>query len=120
MAVLEIQANGDTAVSKEANKHAGMDLPINELSLISAHSRPRGPPCLKSSEGAGNIGQRNSIIDQLAEEARAFNRICGRLPTLTRQMMTSRVFEAFEGSSLIKNKRPTTAHRGFGFIVWGP
>lgn len=66
-----------------------------------------------------NIGQAQPIIDQLAEEARAFNRIyvASVHPDLSDDDIKS-VFEAFGRiKSCTLARDPTSGrHRGFGFI----
>ncbi len=66
-----------------------------------------------------NIGQAQPIIDQLAEEARAFNRIYVACihPDLSDDDIKS-VFEAFGRiKSCMLAREPTTGkHKGFGFI----
>ena len=66
-----------------------------------------------------NIGQAQPIIDQLAEEARAFNRIyvASVHPDLSDEDIKS-VFEAFGRiKSCTLARDPTTGrHRSFGFI----
>uniref|UniRef100_A0A3B4U6R4 Poly-U binding splicing factor b n=1 Tax=Seriola dumerili TaxID=41447 RepID=A0A3B4U6R4_SERDU len=68
-----------------------------------------------------NIGQAQPIIDQLAEEARAFNRIyvASVHPDLSDDDIKS-VFEAFGRiKSCTLARDPTTGrHRGFGFIEY--
>ncbi|XP_028290140.1 poly(U)-binding-splicing factor PUF60-like isoform X2 [Gouania willdenowi] len=68
-----------------------------------------------------NIGQAQPIIDQLAEEARAFNRIyvASVHPDLSDDDIKS-VFEAFGRiKSCMLARDPTTGrHRGFGFIEY--
>ncbi|XP_042371075.1 poly(U)-binding-splicing factor PUF60-like, partial [Plectropomus leopardus] len=71
-----------------------------------------------------NIGQAQPIIDQLAEEARAFNRICVASihPDLADDDIES-VFEAFGRiKSCMLAREPTTGrHKGYGFIEYeGP
>lgn len=66
-----------------------------------------------------NIGQAQPIIDQLAEEARAFNRIyvASVHPDLSDDDIKS-VFEAFGRiKSCMLAREPTTGkHKGYGFI----
>lgn len=66
-----------------------------------------------------NIGQAQPIIDQLAEEARAFNRIyvASVHPDLSDDDIKS-VFEAFGRiKSCLLAREPTTGrHKGYGFI----
>uniref|UniRef100_A0A8C7YTZ8 Poly(U) binding splicing factor 60 n=1 Tax=Oryzias sinensis TaxID=183150 RepID=A0A8C7YTZ8_9TELE len=66
-----------------------------------------------------NIGQAQPIIDQLAEEARAFNRIyvASVHPDLSDEDIKS-VFEAFGRiKSCMLAREPTTGrHKGYGFI----
>jgi len=66
-----------------------------------------------------NIGQAQPIIDQLAEEARAFNRIyvASVHPDLSDEDIKS-VFEAFgKIKSCMLAREPTTGrHKGYGFI----
>lgn len=66
-----------------------------------------------------NIGQAQPIIDQLAEEARAFNRIyvASVHPDLSDDDIKS-VFEAFGRiKSCTLARDPTTGkHKGYGFI----
>lgn len=66
-----------------------------------------------------NIGQAQPIIDQLAEEARAFNRIyvASVHPDLSDEDIKS-VFEAFGRiKSCVLAREPTTGrHKGYGFI----
>lgn len=66
-----------------------------------------------------NIGQAQPIIDQLAEEARAFNRIyvASVHPDLSEDDIKS-VFEAFgKTKSCLLAREPTTGrHKGYGFI----
>ncbi len=66
-----------------------------------------------------NIGQAQPIIDQLAEEARAFNRIyvASVHPDLSDDDIKS-VFEAFgKIKSCMLAREPTTGrHKGYGFI----
>lgn len=66
-----------------------------------------------------NIGQAQPIIDQLAEEARAFNRIyvASVHPDLSDDDIKS-VFEAFgKIKSCLLAREPTTGrHKGYGFI----
>lgn len=66
-----------------------------------------------------NIGQAQPIIDQLAEEARAFNRIyvASVHPDLSDDDIKS-VFEAFGRiKSCVLAREPTTGrHKGYGFI----
>lgn len=66
-----------------------------------------------------NIGQAQPIIDQLAEEARAFNRIyvASVHPDLSEDDIKS-VFEAFgKTKSCVLAREPTTGrHKGYGFI----
>ncbi|XP_041658953.1 poly(U)-binding-splicing factor PUF60a isoform X1 [Cheilinus undulatus] len=68
-----------------------------------------------------NIGQAQPIIDQLAEEARAFNRIyvASVHPDLSDEDIKS-VFEAFgKIKSCILAREPTTGrHKGYGFIEY--
>ncbi|XP_056599594.1 poly(U)-binding-splicing factor PUF60-B isoform X4 [Triplophysa dalaica] len=68
-----------------------------------------------------NIGQAQPIIDQLAEEARAFNRIyvASIHPDLSDDDIKS-VFEAFGRiKSCMLAREPTTGkHKGFGFIEY--
>ncbi|XP_059389507.1 poly(U)-binding-splicing factor PUF60-B isoform X2 [Carassius carassius] len=68
-----------------------------------------------------NIGQAQPIIDQLAEEARAFNRIyvASIHPDLSDDDIKS-VFEAFgKIKSCMLAREPTTGkHKGFGFIEY--
>ncbi|XP_056598728.1 poly(U)-binding-splicing factor PUF60a isoform X3 [Triplophysa dalaica] len=68
-----------------------------------------------------NIGQAQPIIDQLAEEARAFNRIyvASVHPDLSDDDIKS-VFEAFGRiKSCMLARDPTTGkHKGFGFIEY--
>lgn len=71
-----------------------------------------------------NIGQAQPIIDQLAEEARAFNRIyvASVHPDLSDEDIKS-VFEAFgKIKSCMLSREPTSGrHKGYGFIgenVW--
>ncbi|XP_042353724.1 poly(U)-binding-splicing factor PUF60a [Plectropomus leopardus] len=71
-----------------------------------------------------NIGQAQPIIDQLAEEAHAFNRICVASihPDLADDDIES-VFEAFGRiKSCMLAREPTTGrHKGYGFIEYeGP
>ncbi|MEQ2179765.1 Poly(U)-binding-splicing factor puf60, partial [Goodea atripinnis] len=69
-----------------------------------------------------NIGQAQPIIDQLAEEARAFNRIyvASVHPDLSDEDIKS-VFEAFGRiKSCMLAREPTTGrHKGYGFIGEG-
>lgn len=71
-----------------------------------------------------NIGQAQPIIDQLAEEARAFNRIyvASVHPDLSDEDIKS-VFEAFGRiKSCVLAREPTSGrHKGYGFIgaSWG-
>lgn len=69
----------------------------------------------------GSIGQAQPIIDQLAEEARAFNRIYVACihPDLSDDDIKS-VFEAFGRiKSCMLAREPTTGkHKGFGFIEY--
>lgn len=66
-----------------------------------------------------NIGQAQPIIDQLAEEARAFNRIyvASVHPDLSDEDIKS-VFEAFGRiKSCMLAREPTTGrHKSYGFI----
>lgn len=66
-----------------------------------------------------NIGQAQPIIDQLAEEARAFNRIyvASVHPDLSDEDIKS-VFEAFgKIKSCMLAREPTTGrHKSYGFI----
>lgn len=66
-----------------------------------------------------NIGQAQPIIDQLAEEARAFNRIyvASVHPDLSDDDIKS-VFEAFGKikSSMLARDPTTCRHKGYGFI----
>lgn len=66
-----------------------------------------------------NIGQAQPIIDQLAEESRAFNRIyvASVHPDLSEDDIKS-VFEAFgKTKSCLLAREPTTGrHKGYGFI----
>ncbi|KAK5611927.1 Poly(U)-binding-splicing factor puf60 [Crenichthys baileyi] len=68
-----------------------------------------------------NIGQAQPIIDQLAEEARAFNRIyvASVHPDLSDEDIKS-VFEAFGRiKSCMLAREPTTGrHKGYGFIEY--
>ncbi|XP_067463111.1 poly(U)-binding-splicing factor PUF60a isoform X1 [Thunnus thynnus] len=68
-----------------------------------------------------NIGQAQPIIDQLAEEARAFNRIyvASVHPDLSDDDIKS-VFEAFgKIKSCMLSREPTTGrHKGYGFIEY--
>ncbi|TNM97642.1 hypothetical protein fugu_013888 [Takifugu bimaculatus] len=68
-----------------------------------------------------NIGQAQPIIDQLAEEARAFNRIyvASVHPDLSDDDIKS-VFEAFGRiKSCLLAREPTTGrHKGYGFIEY--
>ncbi|XP_018534588.1 poly(U)-binding-splicing factor PUF60a isoform X1 [Lates calcarifer] len=68
-----------------------------------------------------NIGQAQPIIDQLAEEARAFNRIyvASVHPDLSDDDIKS-VFEAFgKIKSCMLTREPTTGrHKGYGFIEY--
>ncbi|XP_017260122.1 poly(U)-binding-splicing factor PUF60a isoform X2 [Kryptolebias marmoratus] len=68
-----------------------------------------------------NIGQAQPIIDQLAEEARAFNRIyvASVHPDLSDEDIKS-VFEAFgKIKSCMLSREPTTGrHKGYGFIEY--
>ncbi|KAK7170246.1 hypothetical protein R3I94_000472 [Phoxinus phoxinus] len=68
-----------------------------------------------------NIGQAQPIIDQLAEEARAFNRIyvASIHPDLSDEDIKS-VFEAFGRiKSCMLVREPTTGkHKGYGFIEY--
>ncbi|KAM7379907.1 hypothetical protein PAMP_005415 [Pampus punctatissimus] len=68
-----------------------------------------------------NIGQAQPIIDQLAEEARAFNRIyvASVHPDLSDGDIKS-VFEAFgKIKSCMLSREPTTGrHKGYGFIEY--
>ncbi|XP_062386410.1 poly(U)-binding-splicing factor PUF60a isoform X3 [Sardina pilchardus] len=68
-----------------------------------------------------NIGQAQPIIDQLAEEARAFNRIyvASVHPDLSDDDIKS-VFEAFGRiQSCMLSRDPTTGkHKGYGFIEY--
>ncbi|XP_067294448.1 poly(U)-binding-splicing factor PUF60-B isoform X2 [Pseudorasbora parva] len=68
-----------------------------------------------------NIGQAQPIIDQLAEEARAFNRIyvASIHPDLSDEDIKS-VFEAFgKIKSCMLVREPTTGkHKGYGFIEY--
>uniref|UniRef100_A0A669B777 Poly(U) binding splicing factor 60 n=3 Tax=Oreochromis TaxID=8139 RepID=A0A669B777_ORENI len=68
-----------------------------------------------------NIGQAQPIIDQLAEEARAFNRIyvASVHPDLSDDDIKS-VFEAFgKIKSCMLAREPTTGrHKGYGFIEY--
>ncbi|XP_013855927.1 poly(U)-binding-splicing factor PUF60 [Austrofundulus limnaeus] len=68
-----------------------------------------------------NIGQAQPIIDQLAEEARAFNRIyvASVHPDLSDEDIKS-VFEAFGRiKSCMLSREPTTGrHKGYGFIEY--
>uniref|UniRef100_A0A8C5GBQ9 Poly(U)-binding-splicing factor PUF60-like n=1 Tax=Gouania willdenowi TaxID=441366 RepID=A0A8C5GBQ9_GOUWI len=68
-----------------------------------------------------NIGQAQPIIDQLAEEARAFNRIyiASVHPDLSDEDIRS-VFEAFGRiKSCMLAREPTTGrHKGYGFIEY--
>ncbi|KAM9349688.1 poly(U)-binding-splicing factor PUF60a isoform 2-T2 [Symphorus nematophorus] len=68
-----------------------------------------------------NIGQAQPIIDQLAEEARAFNRIyvASVHPDLSDEDIKS-VFEAFgKIKSCMLAREPTTGrHKGYGFIEY--
>ncbi|XP_073668824.1 poly(U)-binding-splicing factor PUF60-B isoform X2 [Paramisgurnus dabryanus] len=68
-----------------------------------------------------NIGQAQPIIDQLAEEARAYNRIyvASIHPDLSDDDIKS-VFEAFgKIKSCMLAREPTTGkHKGFGFIEY--
>uniref|UniRef100_A0A1A7WD95 Poly-U binding splicing factor a n=2 Tax=Iconisemion striatum TaxID=60296 RepID=A0A1A7WD95_9TELE len=68
-----------------------------------------------------NIGQAQPIIDQLAEEARAFNRIyvASVHPDLSDEDIMS-VFEAFgKIKSCMLAREPTTGrHKGYGFIEY--
>lgn len=67
----------------------------------------------------GNIGQAQPIIDQLAEEARAYNRIyvASVHPDLSDEDIKS-VFEAFGRiKSCTLARDPTTGrHKSFGFV----
>uniref|UniRef100_A0A8C2CZ97 Poly-U binding splicing factor b n=1 Tax=Cyprinus carpio TaxID=7962 RepID=A0A8C2CZ97_CYPCA len=69
----------------------------------------------------GNIGQAQPIIEQLAEEARAFNRIyvASIHPDLSDDDIKS-VFEAFgKIKSCMLAREPTTGkHKGYGFIEY--
>uniref|UniRef100_A0A3P8W9H4 Poly(U) binding splicing factor 60 n=1 Tax=Cynoglossus semilaevis TaxID=244447 RepID=A0A3P8W9H4_CYNSE len=68
-----------------------------------------------------NIGQAQPIIDQLAEEARAFNRIyVASLHVDLSDDDIRSVFEAFgKIKSCILSREPTTGrHRGYGFIEY--
>lgn len=69
----------------------------------------------------GSIGQAQPIIDQLAEEARAYNRIyvASIHPDLSDDDIKS-VFEAFgKIKSCMLAREPTTGkHKGFGFIEY--
>lgn len=69
----------------------------------------------------GSIGQAQPIIDQLAEEARAFNRIYVACihPDLSDDDIKS-VFEAFGRiKSCMLSREPTTGkHKGYGFIEY--
>lgn len=78
--------------------------------------------CFNDSSKVGrpsNIGQAQPIIDQLAEEARAFNRIyvASVHPDLSDDDIKS-VFEAFGRiKSCMLAREPTTGkHKGYGFI----
>lgn len=66
-----------------------------------------------------NIGQAQPIIDQLAEEARTFNRIyvASVHPDLSDEDIKS-VFEAFGRiKSCVLAREPTSGrHKGYGFI----
>lgn len=66
-----------------------------------------------------NIGQAQPIIDQLAEEARAFNRIyvASVHPDLSDEDIKS-VFEAFGKikSCMLAHEPTTGRHKGYGFI----
>ncbi|XP_070774350.1 poly(U)-binding-splicing factor PUF60a [Enoplosus armatus] len=68
-----------------------------------------------------NIGQAQPIIDQLAEEARAFNRIyvASVHPDLSDDDIKS-VFEAFGKikSCMLAREPPTGRHKGYGFIEY--
>lgn len=68
-----------------------------------------------------NIGQAQPIIDQLAEESRAFNRIyvASVHPDLSEDDIKS-VFEAFgKTKSCVLAREPTTGrHKGYGFIEY--
>ncbi|XP_041847484.1 poly(U)-binding-splicing factor PUF60a isoform X2 [Melanotaenia boesemani] len=68
-----------------------------------------------------NIGQAQPIIDQLAEEARAFNRIyvASVHPDLSDEDIKS-VFEAFgKIKSCMLAREPTTGrHKGYGFVEY--
>lgn len=77
-----------------------------------------------------NIGQAQPIIDQLAEEARAFNRIY--VASVHQDLSDDDIKSVFEAFGKIKSctlaRDPTTGkHKGYGFIgkmalwclVWG-
>lgn len=71
-----------------------------------------------------NIGQAQPIIDQLAEEARAFNRIY--VASVHQDLSDDDIKSVFEAFGKIKSctlaRDPTTGkHKGYGFIgePWG-
>lgn len=66
-----------------------------------------------------NIGQAQPIIDQLAEEARAFNRIY--VASVHQDLSDDDIKSVFEAFGKIKSctlaRDPTTGkHKGYGFI----
>ncbi|NWW93797.1 PUF60 factor, partial [Rhynochetos jubatus] len=83
----------------------------------------RRSPCAGGAQAAvgrpSNIGQAQPIIDQLAEEARAFNRIY--VASVHQDLSDDDIKSVFEAFGKIKSctlaRDPTTGkHKGYGFI----